>query len=72
MIDGESQGFCGRHVSLAHRLLFFIVGDCSSVIRYELGNINFQSNEEEKTMKSQQGIQTTKQQAPCQPHIRRG
>jgi HSP20 family protein len=48
-------------------LLFFIIGDCSSVIRYELGNINFQSNEEEKTMKSQQGIQPTKQQTPASP-----
>jgi len=48
-------------------LLFFITGDCSPVIRYELGDINFQSNEEEKTMKSQQAIQTTKQQAPAGP-----
>src|SRR5262245_66578376 len=43
------------------------IGDCSSVIRYELGDINFQSNEEEKTMKSQQGIQPTKQQTPASP-----
>jgi HSP20 family protein len=48
-------------------LLFFIIGDYSPVIRYELGDINFQSNEEEKTMKSQQGIQPTKQQAPASP-----
>ena len=61
MIDGESQSFAGP-IPLAHRLLFFI-----SVIRYELGNISFQSNEEEKTMKPQQGIQPTKQQAPSSP-----
>jgi HSP20 family protein len=48
-------------------LLFFIVSNCSSGIRHELGDINFQSNEEEKTMKSQQGIQPTKQQAPASP-----
>ena len=65
-IDGESQSFADA-IPLAHRLLFFIIGDCSSVIRYELGDINFQSNEEEKTMKSQQGIQLTKQQAPASP-----
>jgi HSP20 family protein len=66
MIDGEWQSFAGA-IPLAHRLLFFIIGGCSSVTRYELGNINFQSNEEETTMKSQQGIQTTKQQAPASP-----
>jgi hypothetical protein len=38
MIDGESRGFAGG-VSLAHRLLFFIVSDRSSVIRNKLGNI---------------------------------
>jgi hypothetical protein len=65
-IDGESQSFADA-IPLAHRLLFFIIGDCSSVIRYEPGDINFQSNEEEKTMKSQQGIQLTKQQAPASP-----
>jgi HSP20 family protein len=64
MIDGGSLGFW-VDVSLAHGLLFFIAGDCSSVIRYEPGNIDFQSNEEDQTMKSQQGIQTTKQQAPA-------
>jgi HSP20 family protein len=66
MIDGEWQSFAGD-IPLAHRLLFFIIDGCSSVIRYELGDINFQSNEEEKTMKAQQGIQTTKQQAPASP-----
>jgi HSP20 family protein len=66
MIDGEWQSFAGA-IPLAHRLLFFIIGGCSSVTRYELGDINFQSNEEETTMKSQQGIQTTKQQAPASP-----
>jgi HSP20 family protein len=66
MIDDEWQSFAGA-IPLAHRLLFFIIGDCSPVIRYEIGNINFQSNEEEKTMKSQQGIQPTKQQAPANP-----
>jgi HSP20 family protein len=66
MIDGEWQSFAGA-ILLAHRLLFFIIGVCSSVIRYELGDIKIQSNEEEKTMKSQQGIQPTKQQAPASP-----
>jgi HSP20 family protein len=66
MIDDEWQSFAGA-IPLAHRLLFFIIGGCSSVIHYELGDINFQSNEEEKTMKSQQGIQPTKQQAPANP-----
>jgi HSP20 family protein len=65
-IDGESQSFAGA-IPLAQRLLFFIIGDYSPVIRYEPGDINFQSNEEEKTMKSQQGIQPTKQQAPASP-----
>jgi hypothetical protein len=32
MIDGESRGFADA-TSLAHRLLFFIVSDFSSVIR---------------------------------------
>jgi hypothetical protein len=31
MIDGESQSFAGA-IPLAHRLLFFIIGDGSSVI----------------------------------------
>jgi len=66
MLDGEWQSFAGA-IPLAHRLLFFIIGDCSPVIRYEIGNINFQSNEEEKTMKPQQGIQPTKQQALASP-----
>jgi len=66
MIDGESQSFAGA-IPLAHRLLFFIIGDCSSAIRYEPGDINFRSTEEEKTMKSQQGIQPTKQQTPVSP-----
>ena len=66
MIDGEWQSFAVAF-PLAHSLLFFIIDGCSSVIRYEPGDINFQSNEEEKTMKSQQGIQTTKQQAPASP-----
>jgi HSP20 family protein len=66
MIDDEWQSFAGA-IPLAHRLLFFIIGGCSSVIHYELGDINFQSNEEEKTMKPQQAIQTTKQQAPASP-----
>jgi HSP20 family protein len=66
MVDGENQGFAGA-IPLAHRLLFFLISNCSAVIRYELGDINFQSNEEEKTMKSQQGIQPTKQQAPASP-----
>jgi HSP20 family protein len=48
-------------------LLFFIIGCCSPVICYELGDINFQSNEEDQTMKSQQAIQPTKQQAPASP-----
>jgi HSP20 family protein len=65
-IDGESQSFAGA-IPLAHRLLFFIIGDCSPVIRYKLGDINFQSNEEEMTMKSQQGVQTTKQRSPASP-----
>jgi hypothetical protein len=30
---------------LAQGLLFFIIGACSSVIRYELDDINFQSSE---------------------------
>jgi HSP20 family protein len=64
--DDESQSFAGG-ILLAHRLLFFIIGDCSSVIRYELGDINFRSNEEAKTMKSQQGTQPRKQQAPASP-----
>ena len=66
MIGGEIQSFAGG-IPLAHRLLFFITGDCSPVIRYELGDIHFQSNEEEKTMKSQQGVQSTKQQSPASP-----
>jgi HSP20 family protein len=66
MIDGEWKSFAGP-IPLAHGLLFFIIGGRSSVIRYELGDINFQSNEEEKTMKSQQGIQPTKHQAPASP-----
>jgi HSP20 family protein len=66
MIAGRRLGFWGD-VSLAHGLLFFIAGDCSSVIHHEPGNIVFQSNEEDQTMKSQQGIQTTKQQAPASP-----
>jgi HSP20 family protein len=66
LIDGGLQSFAGVN-PLAHWLLFFIIGGCSSVIRYELSGINFQSNEEEKTMKSQQGIQTTKQQTPASP-----
>src|SRR5262249_19916182 len=66
MIEGESQSVADA-IPLAHRLLFFIIGDCSPVICYELGDINFQSNEEEKTMKPQQGIQPTKQQAPASP-----
>ena len=65
-IEGESRGSWGD-ASLAHRLLFFIAGDCSSVIRHEPGNTDFQSNEEDKTMQSQQGIQTTKQVAPVSP-----
>jgi HSP20 family protein len=48
-------------------LLFFIAGDCSSVIRHEPGNPDFQSNEEDQSMKSQQGIQTTKHEAPASP-----
>jgi HSP20 family protein len=48
-------------------LLFFIAGDCSSVIRHEPGNTDFQSNEEDQSMKSQQGIQTTKHEAPASP-----
>jgi hypothetical protein len=47
MIDGRRLGFRGD-VSLAHGLLFFIAGDCSSVIRHEPGNIDFQSNEEDQ------------------------
>jgi hypothetical protein len=47
MIDGESLGFWDD-VSLAHGLLFFIADDCSSVIRHEPGNIDFQSNEEDQ------------------------
>jgi HSP20 family protein len=66
MIEGESRGF-RDDVSLAHRLLFFIAGDCSSVIRHKPGNTDFQSNEEDQSMKSQQGIQTTKQAAPASP-----
>jgi hypothetical protein len=31
MIDGEWQSFAGA-IPLAHRLLFFIIGGCSSVI----------------------------------------
>jgi hypothetical protein len=34
MIGGESQSFAGA-TPLAHWLLFFIIGDCSLVIRYE-------------------------------------
>jgi HSP20 family protein len=63
-VEGESRGFRGD-ASLAHGLLFFIAGDCSSVIRHEPGNTDFQSNEEDKTMQSQKGIQTTKQQTPA-------
>jgi HSP20 family protein len=48
-------------------LLFFIAGDCSSVIRHEPGSADFQSNEEDQSMKSQQGIQTAKQEAPASP-----
>jgi HSP20 family protein len=66
MTDGESENSAGA-IPLAHRLLFFLIGNCSAVIRYELGDINFQSTEEEKTMKSQQGIQPAKQQAPASP-----
>jgi HSP20 family protein len=66
LIGVEIQSFAGG-IPLAHRLLFFITDDCSSAIRYELRDINFQSNEEEKTMKSQQGIQPTKQQPPASP-----
>jgi HSP20 family protein len=66
MIAGESLGVAGD-VSLAQGLLFFIAGDLSSVVRHELGDIDFQSNEEEKTMKSQQATQTTKQQTPAGP-----
>jgi HSP20 family protein len=66
MIAGESLGFAGD-VPLAHGLLFFIAGDCSSAIRHELGNIDSQSNEEDQTMKPQQAIQTMKQQAPASP-----
>ena len=66
MIAGESLGFAGD-VPLTHGLLFFIVGDCSSAIRHELGNIDSQSNEEDQTMKPQQAIQTMKQQAPASP-----
>jgi len=47
MIDGVSLGFWDD-VSLAHGLLFFIADDCSSVIRHEPGNIDFQSNEEDQ------------------------
>jgi HSP20 family protein len=66
MIDGESRGFAGG-VSLAHRLLFFIAGDCSSVIRQELVNINFRGNKEKATMATQKAIETTKQQTPARP-----
>ena len=65
-IEGESRGFQGD-ASLAHGLLFFIAGDCSFVIRHEPGSTDFQSNEEDKTMQSRQGIQTTKQQTPASP-----
>jgi HSP20 family protein len=65
MIRGEVRGFWGA-ILLAYRLLFFIAGDCSSVIRHELGNIT-PIQQGEDTMKSQQGIQTTKHQAPASP-----
>jgi hypothetical protein len=47
MIDGGSLVFWDD-VSLAHGLLFFIAGDCSSVIRHEPGNIDFQTNVEDQ------------------------
>jgi HSP20 family protein len=65
MIGGESRGFTGA-IPLAHRLLFFIVSDCSSVVRHELVNIT-PSKQGDETMKPQQAIQTTKQQAPAGP-----
>lgn len=63
MIDVESQNVASA-IPLAHWSLFFIASDCSPCIYHEPGNIAFQSNEEYQTMKSQQSIQTTKQQAP--------
>jgi HSP20 family protein len=66
MIGGESRGF-GGDALLAHRLLFFIAGDCLPVICQELVNINLKANKEKATMATQKAIETTKQQTSTSP-----
>jgi hypothetical protein len=70
MVDGEWQSFAGA-IPLAHWLLFFIIGDCSSVIRCELGDITpikqGGTNYEIPT-----GYPTYETTSSRQPNLRRG
>jgi hypothetical protein len=70
MIDVESQSFAAA-VPLAHRLLFFITGDCPSVICYELVGIT-PIKRGGKNYETPTGYPTHETTNSGRPHLRRG